>query len=414
MAFSSNVSISLSLDSGLFLQLVQRTEMFLGKKFSLPTATTFGWFLYACLLICGFWFSKDAIDTYNEHKTGSEASQVPITMDDLPTVTICYDREGPFEEGYCSSNLQESNILLLDYQVVTSSERPEDWFRIMRYSRPRSNSETTTKTTGANASTSGSLKTATPERSTSNTDYLEVSYYGLVKFRVLCRSYWKEPGEKPRQRICLQLTSTSKLAKGYANWQKAMKDFPPCDWQGTNSFSGGWCNFRIVLELDPDVSFGFKVFFTSEANSYGSLQSQFYEGKVDLMDSGYQESFFHVKIERVQEHWQPSDACTKLSYFETVAKKLEENDLSKYDLTYWVNETQNHQTHWVEKACDFRNLCLSQSLPNSKFPMCPSMPHPCYYKILESIKSEIGEEQYKSCQVKEFGTDYVIRQLHGE
>ena len=45
---------------------------------------------YICLLACGLYISKDAFYQYKEGKTAFQTVQGPLTLDDLPFITICY------------------------------------------------------------------------------------------------------------------------------------------------------------------------------------------------------------------------------------------------------------------------------------------------------------------------------------
>ena len=77
-------------------------------------ATGFGKLVYICLLISGFLFSKDAIYQYIEGKTGSESIQKPIKIEDLPTLTICYQKamenetENETISGICGNDIQRA------------------------------------------------------------------------------------------------------------------------------------------------------------------------------------------------------------------------------------------------------------------------------------------------------------------
>ena len=59
-------------------------------------------FAYLVLLAGGLWLSKSSIEYYQEAKTVFEASQRPLTLEDLPAVTVCY-------EGYSFQCGQELN-----------------------------------------------------------------------------------------------------------------------------------------------------------------------------------------------------------------------------------------------------------------------------------------------------------------
>ena len=51
-------------------------------------------FFYICLLACGLYISKDAFYQYKEGKTAFQTIQSPLTLEDLPFITICYAKLG--------------------------------------------------------------------------------------------------------------------------------------------------------------------------------------------------------------------------------------------------------------------------------------------------------------------------------
>ena len=78
--------------------------MRLGNKFVFNIASIVGKVFYISLLIAGFLFSKDAITQYREGKTATEVKKQPISLDDLPTITICYNKLKFLEEN-CNSDI---------------------------------------------------------------------------------------------------------------------------------------------------------------------------------------------------------------------------------------------------------------------------------------------------------------------
>ena len=83
--------------------------MFLTKNMSQKMATFLGRLTYICLLIGGFLFSKDAFDQYIDGKSATEVTQAPITVEDLPTVTICYEKN--------INNCPEFDFVQIKYSV---------------------------------------------------------------------------------------------------------------------------------------------------------------------------------------------------------------------------------------------------------------------------------------------------------
>ena len=47
---------------------------------------------YACLLACGLYISRNAFDQYQEGRTAFHETKHPLTLEDLPSITICYKK----------------------------------------------------------------------------------------------------------------------------------------------------------------------------------------------------------------------------------------------------------------------------------------------------------------------------------
>ena len=65
---------------------------------------------YMCLLACGLFFSKDAIDLFLEGKTALQITHQKLNLSDLPIVTICFERY----QGHFCDNKDEK----LDWNVT--------------------------------------------------------------------------------------------------------------------------------------------------------------------------------------------------------------------------------------------------------------------------------------------------------
>ena len=70
---------------------------------------------YTCLLICGLYFSKDAIHLYQESKTAFQTTQHQLTVDDLPSITICYEQDLPVND-YKALRLN-SSVAAKDWKI---------------------------------------------------------------------------------------------------------------------------------------------------------------------------------------------------------------------------------------------------------------------------------------------------------
>ena len=70
---------------------------------------------YICLLTCGLYFSKDAIHLYQESKTAFQTTQHQLTVDDLPSITICYEQDLPVND-YKALRLN-SSVAAKDWKI---------------------------------------------------------------------------------------------------------------------------------------------------------------------------------------------------------------------------------------------------------------------------------------------------------
>ena len=207
---------------------------------------------------------------------------------------------------------------------------------------------------------------------------------------------------------CIQITPTKKF--------KDIQEFIHCDWSDQFQGSLQGCYFGLYLEPAliegvPVIENGYKIYITSEANSYGCLHKRWYEGKMDPIVTS-KPAVINVEIYHVEEQQQIPGTCSKLSYFETLTKRLEGNDLCKYNLTY----SEYGQSEKVICDCNMlQNFCLPHSLPNSHIQVCKDpITHDdfdyydwyCYKEALRSKQKEIDDGNFKSCTIKEFRTKH--------
>ena len=80
--------------------------------------TTISTLCYICLLACGLYFSKDAIGQYQERKTAFQTTQHQLTIDDLPSITVCYEEEKRYNyDGYKALRLN-SSVAAKDWKIL--------------------------------------------------------------------------------------------------------------------------------------------------------------------------------------------------------------------------------------------------------------------------------------------------------
>ena len=87
--------------------------------------TIFNKLSYSCLLICGLYFSKDALYQYKERKTTFQKTAHTLTLDDLPLITICYEglQYNDYQEmRFNNSAIAEDWTISYSIEIVISNE----------------------------------------------------------------------------------------------------------------------------------------------------------------------------------------------------------------------------------------------------------------------------------------------------
>ena len=87
------------------------------------TVSVFKTLSYMCLLACGLFFSKDAIDLFLEGKTALQITHEKLTLDDLPVVTICF--EG-YKGHFCDEMDEKLDWNVTNTWAITTGEQDID------------------------------------------------------------------------------------------------------------------------------------------------------------------------------------------------------------------------------------------------------------------------------------------------
>ena len=75
-------------------QLSKESMMETPPKFTMPMLRSMiFWILYLALAATSFLFVQETIDEYLSGKTDYHHSQVPITTQDIPTITTCFEHK---------------------------------------------------------------------------------------------------------------------------------------------------------------------------------------------------------------------------------------------------------------------------------------------------------------------------------
>ena len=72
--------------------------------------------LYICLLVCAIYFVHQSIREFSEHKTSFDISKAALSLNDVPTITLCFDYLGA-GLGYYNVSWTELNddLKFLEY-----------------------------------------------------------------------------------------------------------------------------------------------------------------------------------------------------------------------------------------------------------------------------------------------------------
>ena len=110
------------------------------------------------------------------------------------------------------------------------------------------------------------------------------------------------------------------------------------------------------------------VFVTSEANSYGLLGRQWFDGKVEEIYLDLYRTN-HLHISKMSEYRNIESTCSKESYYECLAKRLTK---MFSDMNFITNKTMD------QPDCEIVDLCYPFTLPivgNDQIGVCQNDKH---------------------------------------
>lgn len=305
---------------------------------------------YTCLIALGLYFSRDAFHQWQEGKTNFEVSFKPISVEDLPAVTICYN------DIYLScTDLTNWTFMILgairrevyDVQVINSlnysesTVRAVNWRRLCRDTRARGQ--------------------------------CDLIYFDPEKMKQLLKKM--ESGEN--------------YYYDSDDWFTMEMWFESSDTLANNM---------------TDIS----VFVTSKANSFGVVNKprRFYDGNVKeiKIQKGHMK---RLAINSVTDIVHVFGKCSKTSYYQTLAERFIATDFRRHNMTYVSGDSPR-------KSCPTnRYKCLPATL-SLDIPVCSTDDgisngqRVCSYNAIEIIKREMVENYSSSdqtlqyCNIKEY------------
>ena len=139
------------------------------------------------------------------------------------------------------------------------------------------------------------------------------------------------------------------------------------------------------------------VFVTSEANSYGLLGGQWFDGHVEEIYLDLYRTN-HLHISKMTEYRNIESTCSKESYYECLAKRLTKM-ISDMNLT--TNKTMD------QPDCEKEDLCYPFTLPivgnDQIVDVCQNDKHKeCFGKTIKKLRSDQEKHCRRSCIIKEY------------
>ena len=283
--------------------------------------------------------------------TSYTSSYEPLTLHDLPTITICWDCGYQGSRTYNEDFSIDLKIISIHRQTVTTV-------------------------------------TLTENQEVQALTGLKIGLSELHQLRKQGMPCYTKPEWKSRQ--CYKITWIN--WKGYE--QSKFKNF----------------KIQMALKFDnsaqgtlwtPKTPDRVEVILSSEDNSYGMAGGKWFDGYVDCHSSIISKGMVY-KIIGVDEFRNLETECSVDSYYRCLTKRFEEFDFKKVSNITVVDMFERHQ-------CQFKNTCLPFSLPtmNKSLQICQRIYEGlCYEEIFEHLKSDQENHCKKSCNILEFKARY--------
>ena len=195
-----------------------------------------------------------------------------------------------------------------------------------------------------------------------------------------------------------------KFEKGLHCWKIALTE--KLNERSTQIVPNGALQLTINVQLPAKaVQMDFNMHMTSEENSYGIGNNNWFDGKVGELTfkSGYNH---RIRITGVIETKLIEDCTSENSYYGTVAKKFLEEDWVAKNLSY-RGKSDN-----VKRRCNFTDFCLPLTLPLD-LPLCNisteelfELKQKCFFVAFQmteaALKKSMVDGALRSCKIKEY------------
>ena len=164
-------------------------------------------------------------------------------------------------------------------------------------------------------------------------------------------------------------------------------------------------SFRIQLHInyfDIRLNGYYRVFASSNENSYGLTGGRWFDGKVEKPLKLSKTSDYDLQIAEVTDYVNIESKCSRESYYECLARRFLETDFHEY----FATSKQNN-----ELRCNLLKKCSPFTLPpigNTNIPICKNdIDRACFDEVIQNLKSDQDKHCTRSCLVKEFKLEEV-------
>ena len=298
--------------------------------------------LYFCFLAPALLFGYNYVVEYLKGETFFVETHEPITAKDMPTFTFC-----------------------VGWTLIEIGNMTKDM-------RARVENGDYVKTINALVTFGNHTHTLTLKKNTIRTYGLEMKFEHFSSYYTLQNNMFS-----PIIENCLRITSK-----------------PSQDSEDVHDIAN---NFKMTLmhPLSKPVPSKQNLIITSQENSYGRGQNQWFDGEAEVVQMPpKQAKRTFLKIVDITEFRYLESTCQQESYYQCLANNFVNFDFERF------RKTHSYRCKGWNKTCSPVSLPFRD---NKKLPICKTQREKkCYVQALEIQRSRQNEHCKKTCQVKEY------------
>ena len=304
-------------------------------------------FIYLLLLAPALLFVKNYVADYMDGDTIFVQMREDVTVDDIPTITICtgytYHEYSNLTHGTMDLSNEYHKTIEISIKVAENGEITRQILTLEKNTKKFSDLTITLEQLQAEGDTSGS------------------TIFIKKCFRVVVKSSQK----RGRRKL------------------------------NTTGFEL-WLHIKIPKPMPSLRHFT----LSSEENSYGFVFERWFDGKVQR--EGLQSDHIDVQIDNVLEYHHLKSKCSQDSYYQLLADRFERFDTNMFLEQHFKLMCKSKNVYGGNYV---NATCSPASLPfrNNKIPLCSlDIEKWCFQRVLERLMSDQTKHFYKTCRVKEF------------